>query len=33
MVSGLINSPMVRDLARTASREIFRGLFGTARRR
>ncbi len=33
MVSNLINSPMVRDLARTASREIFRGLFGTARRR
>ena len=33
VVEGLINSPMVRDLARTASREIFRGLFGTARRR
>lgn len=33
MVEQIVNSPIVRDLARTAGREIFRGLFGTARRR
>lgn len=33
MVQELAGNPMVRDLARTAGREILRGLFGTARRR
>ncbi len=32
-VGDLMNSPMARDLARTAAREIFRGVFGVGRRR
>ena len=32
-VSDILKSPMARDLARTAAREIFRGVFGTGRRR
>jgi len=33
MVEQIAGNPMVRDMARTAGREIIRGLFGTARRR
>ncbi len=32
-VEDLMNSPIARDLARTAAREIFRGVFGVGRRR
>jgi len=32
-VSDILKSPMARDLARTAAREIFRGVFGIGRRR
>lgn len=33
VVHDLLNSPVTKDLARKAAREIFRGVFGTARRR
>ncbi len=33
VVHDLLNSQVTKDLARTAAREIFRGIFGTARRR
>jgi len=33
VVHDILTSPMAKDLARTAAREIFRGVFGTARRR
>ncbi|NUS52077.1 MAG: DUF853 family protein [Nocardioidaceae bacterium] len=33
VVQDILTSPMARDLARTAAREIFRGVFGTGRRR
>ena len=33
VVHDILTSPTTRDLARTAAREIFRGIFGTARRR
>jgi hypothetical protein len=33
VVEQVIGSAMFRDVARTAGREIIRGLFGTARRR
>ncbi|MGI3779909.1 MAG: helicase HerA-like domain-containing protein [Janthinobacterium lividum] len=33
MVEQIVSSPMVKQFAGTAAREIFRGLFGTARRR
>jgi DNA helicase HerA-like ATPase len=32
MVTDIINSPVAKDLMRTAAREIFRGVFGTGRR-
>jgi uncharacterized protein len=32
MVEDIINSPVAKDLMRTAAREIFRGVFGTGRR-
>ena len=32
MVKDIINSPVAKDLMRTAAREIFRGVFGTGRR-
>jgi uncharacterized protein len=32
VVSDIINSPVAKDLMRTAAREIFRGVFGTGRR-
>jgi hypothetical protein len=32
-VQDILTSPMAKDLARTAVREIFRGVFGTRRRR
>jgi hypothetical protein len=31
-VKDIINSPVAKDLMRTAAREIFRGVFGTGRR-
>jgi DNA helicase HerA-like ATPase len=33
LVHDILTSPLAKDLARTAAREIFRGVFGTARRR
>jgi hypothetical protein len=33
VVHDILTSPVAKDLARTAVREIFRGVFGTARRR
>ena len=33
MVEQIVASPMLKQIAGTATREIFRGLFGTARRR
>ncbi len=33
IVHDILTSPVTKDLARTAAREIFRGVFGTARRR
>ncbi len=33
MVHDILTSPVAKDFARTAAREIFRGVFGTARRR
>ncbi len=33
VVHDILTSPVAKDLARTAAREIFRGIFGTARRR
>ena len=33
IVHDILSSPVAKDLARTAAREIFRGVFGTARRR
>ncbi|HLN76563.1 MAG TPA: helicase HerA-like domain-containing protein [Nocardioidaceae bacterium] len=33
MVHDILKSPVAKDFARTAAREIFRGVFGTARRR
>ena len=33
IVHDILTSPIAKDLARTAAREIFRGVFGTARRR
>jgi DNA helicase HerA-like ATPase len=33
IVHDILTSPVAKDLARTAAREIFRGVFGTARRR
>ncbi len=32
VVKDIINSPVAKDLMRTAAREIFRGVFGTGRR-
>jgi hypothetical protein len=32
VVKDIINSPVTKDLMRTAAREIFRGVFGTGRR-
>jgi len=32
VVTDIVNSPVAKDLMRTAAREIFRGIFGTARR-
>ena len=33
IVHDILTSPVTKDLARRAAREIFRGVFGTARRR
>jgi uncharacterized protein len=33
VVHDILSSPVAKDLARTAAKEIFRGVFGTARRR